>query len=182
MPQQQQQLIADRETRHHKPVRRFLCTFLCFIAAYYSLTLIPWVDRTVLYPVLELTAHSSSFLLNLADEGTTTRGIVVQGSGFAVAVRRGCDPLEPIVLFGAAVISFPAPWKRRVQGFAVGAVILFVVNLVRIDSLYWLGKHKSPFFETAHLELWPAFFILISLTLWFFWLRCLGNARRTHHV
>jgi exosortase H (IPTLxxWG-CTERM-specific) len=151
-------------------VRRFLLLFLGLVAAYYLITLIPWVDRNILYPVLEFSARSSSLLINLAGERTTTNGIRIQGPTFAVAVRRGCDPLEPIVLLGSAIIAFPASWKRRVLGIAVGGSLLFLINILRITSLYWLGKGKSHLFETVHLELWPALFILLSLILWVLWL------------
>ena len=158
-----------RETGQSQ-ARRFLLIFLWIVAAYYALTLVAWADRNVLYPVLKLSAQASSLLLNLTGESTSTKGIVIQGATFAVAVRRGCDPLEPIALFGAAVIAFPAPSRRKAMGLAIGAALLFTLNVLRIVSLYWLGRHKSVWFETVHLELWPAFFIIVSLSLWVLWL------------
>lgn len=164
-PRRSQDRVAGR-----KAVRRFLLIFLGLVGCYYGLTLIPWVDANVLYPVLVFSAQGSSFLVNLTGDQTTVQGVLVQGSKFVVAVRRGCDPLEPIALFGAAVIAFPASWKRKVCGLAIGAALLFMLNLVRIGSLYLLGKSKSTLFETLHLELWPAFFILVALSLWVLWL------------
>jgi exosortase H (IPTLxxWG-CTERM-specific) len=161
---------AERQETSKSQVRRFLLIFLGIVGAYYALTLVLWVDGNILYPLLQLSAQASSLLLNLTGENTTTKGIVIQGATFAVAVRRGCDPLEPIALFGAAVIAFPAPWRPKVMGLAIGAALLFTLNMLRIASLYWLGKCKSGWFETVHLELWPAFFILVSLSMWVLWL------------
>ncbi len=158
------------EAKGQSPGRRFLLIFLMIVAGYYCLTLVPWVDRHVLYPLLEGSAKASSLLLNVLGQTTTSNGIVIQGTSFAVAVRRGCDPLEPIALLSAAVIAFPAALRYKVAGLIAGAALLFALNLVRIGSLYWLGCHKSAWFETVHLELWPACFILVSIGLWVLWL------------
>jgi exosortase/archaeosortase family protein len=95
---------------------------------------------------------------------------LVQGPDFGVVVRRGCDPLEPIVLFGAAVLAFPAPIPKKLWGLAAGSSILFVVNLIRVASLYVAGRTHTVWFETIHQELWPAFFIVFAVVLWCLWL------------
>ena len=158
---------------------RFLGIFLALVAGFYALTLSLWVDANVLYPVMKASACGASALLNFIGVGTTADGVVIRGAGYAVAVRRGCDPLEPIVLFGAAVTAFPAPWRRKVPGLAAGAAFLFGLNLARIGSLYLLGAKQSALLESFHLVWWPAFFILCSLALWvswLLWIRRLGPA------
>jgi exosortase H (IPTLxxWG-CTERM-specific) len=149
---------------------RFLGIFLALVSGFYALTLSPWADAHLLMPVMKASARGTSALLNLAGCKTTSEGVTVFGPGYSVAVRRGCDPLEPIVLFSAAVIAFPASWRKKLAGVAVGAAFLFGLNLLRLVSLYLLGAHKSSLFENFHLWLWPAFFILCSLALWVSWL------------
>lgn len=109
---------------------------------------------------------------NAQRTGETARveGVVVRGSAYAVAVRRGCDPLEPLALFGAALIAFPAPISRKLIGLAVGACLIFVANLVRIVSLYCVGRAQSPWFEAMHEEWWPALFVLGAGLTWLAWL------------
>jgi exosortase H (IPTLxxWG-CTERM-specific) len=177
-PQQQ----GGRQPLVPKPVRRFVLRFLGLVSTYYLLTEVPWVDRRVVYPVLELSARASSWLLNLTGENTTLHGIVVQGPSFAVAVRRGCDPLEPIALLSAAIVAFPAAPKQKLSGLVIGTMLLFTQNLMRIASLYWLGKAKSPLFEPAHLEVWPAFFILTALVLWVVWSAWVQGSGKPQHA
>ncbi|MGO8697336.1 MAG: exosortase H [Limisphaerales bacterium] len=150
---------------------RFLGIFFAIVAVFYSLTLSPWVDANVLYPVMKASARGTSMLLNLIGVKTTVEGVVVRGPGYSVAVRRGCDPLEPIVLFAAGVMAFPAPWRRKLAAIAVVSAILFGVNMLRIVSLYLLGAKKSPLLDSFHLWWWPAFFIIGTLVLWVLWLR-----------
>jgi exosortase/archaeosortase family protein len=156
---------------------RFLAIFLALTGAYYALTLSPWVDANGLLPVMKASAHGTSVLLNLIGTKTTAEGVVVRGPDYAVAVRRGCDPLEPIALFAAAVMAFPAPWRQRFAGLLIVSVFLFGLNLVRVVSLYLLGLHKSSLLESFHLVWWPALFIACSLLLWIVWLRWVQRSR-----
>jgi exosortase H (IPTLxxWG-CTERM-specific) len=145
--------------------------FFAIVVIYYSLTLSPWIDANVLYPVMKASARGTSTLLNLIGVKTTVEGVIVRGLDHSVAVRRGCDPLEPIVLFAAGVMAFPAPWRRKVLAIAVVSAFLFGVNLLRIVSLYLLGARKSPLLDSFHLRWWPAFFIFGILVLWVLWMR-----------
>jgi len=155
---------------------RFLGIFFALVTVYYALTLWPWVDANAIFPVLKVSARGTSAILSVIGVKTTAAGVVVRGIDHAVAVRRGCDPLEPIVLFSAGVIAFPAPWRRKVPGLIVGSAFLFVFNLLRIASLYLLGANKSPLLESAHMVWWPAFFIVCSLILWVLWLHWVRGA------
>jgi exosortase H (IPTLxxWG-CTERM-specific) len=154
-----------------KQTLRFLGIFFSLITMFYVLTLSTWVDARILFPVMKASARGTSLLLNLIGSKTTVDGLIVRGPDCAVAVRRGCDPLEPIVLFAAAVIAFPARWRARLAGILLAAVFLFGLNLVRVASLYLLRAKKSPLFESLHLVWWPAFFIAAALALWVLWLR-----------
>jgi exosortase H (IPTLxxWG-CTERM-specific) len=159
-----------------KAMLRFLGIFLGTVAVYYALTLSPWVDANVLYPVMKASAQATSVLLNVTGVKTSVEGVVIRGPLYAVAVRRGCDPLEPLVLFTAGVLAFPATWCQRLSGLAIGSALMFGINVVRIFSLYLLGARGSSLLESFHLWWWPAFFILCSLALWVVWLQWIRGA------
>jgi exosortase H (IPTLxxWG-CTERM-specific) len=163
--------IPNRPASRRKDMAHFLAIFLAVVAIYYCLTLSPWIDAKVLYPVLKASARGTSALLNLGGFKTTVEGVIIHGPAYSVAVRRGCDPVEPMVLFAAGVVAFPAPWRRRLQGIFAVAFFLFALNLVRIASLYLLGLKKSSLLDAFHLWYWPAFFIICSLLLWVLWIR-----------
>jgi exosortase/archaeosortase family protein len=150
---------------------RFLALFLSILACYYVLTLSPFVDRYLIYSTLEWTADAASRLLNFAGRTATVHGVTIQGPDFAMRIQRGCDPLEPIILFGAAVIAFRAPLRKKLPGVLVGGLALFALNLIRILSLCWTIQNYPGWFETVHQEWWPALFILSALVLWVVWIR-----------
>jgi exosortase/archaeosortase family protein len=163
--------VSDPSAGGGKAMRRFLGIFLAAMAVYYALTLSPWVDANLLYPVMKASAHGTSVLLKLIGINTTVEGVVVRGPAYSMTVRRGCDPLDPLALFAAGLFSFPAPGRYRLAGLAVGSAFLFGLNLTRLVSLYLLGARKSSWFESLHLWWWPAFFMICTLALWVLWLR-----------
>ena len=180
LPKQENESSRDR-VAVPSPARRFLLVFLGIVAVYYLLTMVPWVDGSLVYPVLELTAQASAAAIRLTGETVTAQGVVVEGKSFAIAIRRGCDPLDPMALFTAAVVAFTGPWQRKIVGIVAGSATLFALNLLRIVSLYWLGNGHSALFETVHQEIWPAFFILCALGLWCLWLLWISRETRVRH-
>jgi len=56
-------------------------------------------------------------------------------------------------------------------------VILFVLNLVRTVSLYYIGAHIPVFFDTAHFVVWQAAMILAVVILWLVWVGRIVNVR-----
>jgi exosortase/archaeosortase family protein len=173
---------TDGDPRPRRAAFRFLAIFVAVIALFYAITLSSWVERHAILPVMRVSADGVSWLLNLGGARTTVDGVLIRGPDFSVAVKRGCDPIEPIVLLGAALVAFPSPWRFRAGGFLVGATILFALNLVRIATLYLAGRAQVSWFEPLHQEWWPAGFILTAFLIWFGWLRRLQKRSGLDHA
>lgn len=150
---------------------RFLIRFLGLFAIYYLLLAIPWFDAHLMVPVLELSAKMTAWLVNSVGLDAVAEGITVRGPLHAIAIRRGCDPLDPLALFSAGVLAYPASCRARVQGLLAGGALLFGGNLLRLGGLYWLGSHKPDWFRVVHEEWAPAGLLLLALVLWLAWLR-----------
>jgi exosortase H (IPTLxxWG-CTERM-specific) len=153
----------------NKIVLRFGLIFGLVTAIYYVLALTPWVDGDLFPAYLRTNACVSNALLNWLGQSCQADGTTIRSPQFAITIKRGCDALEPSWLFCAAVLAFPAPWRRRLPGMAVGVTAILTLNLVRIVSLYFIGIHLPGFFETMHLEIWPVLFIIVALLLWIAW-------------
>ena len=83
-----------------------------------------------------------------------------------------------LALFAAALLSFPARWKSKLIGLAAGLAVLFLLNIVRIVSLYLTGIHYPKAFEFMHVEAWQGIFILFALALWIFWMKWSGKEKK----
>lgn len=86
-----------------------------------------------------------------------------------IAVERGCDAVEPTVLFIAAVLASPVAWRSKVHGLILGTLALALVNVVRLSTLFLTGIYWPAAFEVMHVDVWQAIFIFLALLFWVIW-------------
>lgn len=167
-----------------RPVLRFVAIFGLLMAVFYCVFYTPPAQAPGLDRVFEwhLTryAEASGALLNVLGYGVTVTGTRIHAARFAVEVVRGCDGMEAMAMFVAAVLAFPARFKAKMWGIGIGVPALALLNLVRIVSLYVIGVHFHSIFETAHLGVWQTVFILATIVLWFVWALRATGASTTH--
>ena len=150
------------------PVLRFALTFGLLLGLLYALLAIPFFER-VLYGYLEANAWLANAILRGLGQSTRVSEVTIQSPQFTMAIRRGCDAVEPTWLLCAAMLAFPASWRHKILGMLAGIILLQVLNLVRIITLYWIGMHFPGFFNPAHLEVWPTAFIIVAIGLFIIW-------------
>jgi exosortase/archaeosortase family protein len=142
--------------------------FGALIIVLYILLSLPFFDR-MLYFYLEANAWLSNLILNILGQQTHLSGIVIRSPRFAVSIERGCDAVEPTWLVLSAILAFPARWMSRLAGIVAAVILLQLLNLLRILTLFWIGSHAPGIFNTVHLEIWPAAFIIAAVALFVFW-------------
>jgi exosortase H (IPTLxxWG-CTERM-specific) len=154
---------------------RFIVLFLVFLAVLFPLTLVPPVDQYVILPYTAAIAKVSVWIVGLFDAHAIAFGKVLQSTtnGFALSIERGCNGIEAVIILVSAMLAFPAPWKHRLIGIALGFVAIQALNFVRIISLFYLGQWNRTWFEWFHLYLWQALIILDALVAFLVWLRYL---------
>jgi exosortase H (IPTLxxWG-CTERM-specific) len=157
---------------------RFGFSFGILMGLYYCLVLVPFGDG-LMYRYLRANARLASGIINLFGQASRVSGTTIRSAGFAIAVKRGCDAIEPAWFFCAAVLSFPAAFSRKLRGLLAGAAAILALNLARIVSLFYIGLHEPGLFEIAHLEIWPAAFIVAAILLWLGWIRWAGTGARS---
>jgi exosortase/archaeosortase family protein len=151
------------------PVLLFGAKFGGFMLLLYGVLALPYSEKA-LYSYLEANARASNFILNIFGQGTHVTDVTIRSPGFAIAIRRGCDAIEPTGLLCGAILAFPALFRRKLAGMAAGLVILQTLNLIRIVTLFWIGSHFSKgLFNSVHLEIWPALFIVVAIVCFVGW-------------
>jgi exosortase H (IPTLxxWG-CTERM-specific) len=148
---------------------RFLVLFVVLLAASFTLISVNWVNDHVVEPFTGGVARASGTVLDLLGQDVTMHGTVIQGSRFAVNIRNGCNGVEAMLIFLAAVLAFPAPWRSRLLGLVLGTVAIQIVNLVRVVALYLTGAYFPRMFDASHTVIWQSVVILFSVLLWIFW-------------
>ena len=73
--------------------------------------------------------------------------------------------METALLLAAAVLAFPAGWRQRLIGFLLGFLGIQVLNLIRVVSLVWIGRHRPALFDSSHTVIWQTIVILCGVLL-----------------
>lgn len=153
-----------------RPVLRFICTFAALVLLYYVVTSMQWFAGVVFPLSLRLNAHAAGIVLNALGEQVTIDGPFMTASGVRLEIRRGCDALEPVALYVAAVIAFPIAWRAKLKGALAGVIGLLVLNQIRIVSLYYIVRAAPDWFGTVHDDIWQPLFVLCAMGIWLAWL------------
>lgn len=156
----------------------FLILFVAVLGASFTLISLNWVNDHVIEPFTGGIARVSGATLDLLGQDVRMQGTIIRGRQFAVNIRNGCNGVEAMLIFLAAVVAFPAPWKSRLLGLALGVVAIQAVNLVRVVALYLTGAYFPSWFDASHTVVWQTVVILFSVLLWIVWANRLGAPRQ----
>ena len=157
---------------------RFFATFVVLLAVLFGLELTPVAQRYLVLPWTDTLAVISAWLVTVVDPGVTATGNVLRSTanGFAVSIEAGCNGVEATLVLAAAMLAFPAPWRKKGVGLAAGIVAVQGLNIVRVISLFYLGQWNFRVFEWAHLYVWQALIMLDVLIVWLVWVRLLPRS------
>lgn len=155
----------------------FLVKFFAVLIAAYLL--IAWnpVNDNVIVPFTTAIAQSSGWLLNVLGEGVKTTGTMITSSRFGVNINNGCNGVEAMLILLASIVAFPASMKARVTGLFLGAIVIQILNAVRIISLYWLGAYHPKLFELFHTAVWQIVIIMSAIGFFLIWSARVSPAR-----
>ncbi len=165
-----------------RPIARFVITFGILVAAFYIASASS-VFRDRIFPeYLHVNARLTAGILSLFGQNAKAHGNMVQSSRFGMEVERGCDAIEPTILFLAAVLASPVAFRARLIGMVVGGMALAVMNVVRLLTLFLTGIYWQTAFEIMHVDVWQAIFIFLAILFWVLWaLWALRPKPATHH-
>jgi exosortase H (IPTLxxWG-CTERM-specific) len=151
---------------------RFLVRFPIFLVAGFCALLIPALHPAVTSFTRGL-VEISAMVIGLLGGGATAHEVILQNpsNGFAMEVLDGCNGIDVVVLLWAAILAYPASWRQKGKGLLAGTVIINVINFLRIISLFYLGQYDRQWFEFAHLYVWESVFVLLTLTIFWMWVR-----------
>jgi exosortase H (IPTLxxWG-CTERM-specific) len=147
----------------------FLAKFLVLLLVLYFLVAWGPVNDHVIVPFTASIASMSAAVLKVIGEPITVNGTAISGGGFGVNIENGCNGIETALLFVSAVLAFPATWRSRLLGAAAGLAAIQVINLVRVVSLFWIGRHYPGFFHSSHTVVWQSVVVLFGVLLFFLW-------------
>lgn len=156
---------------------RFISLFVVVLAVLFGIEMLNPVQAAVIHPWTSFLAWFSAALMTVFDADVISYGRIIQSqaTGFGVSIEAGCNGVEAVIILMAGMVAFPAPLRLKVIGALIGLVAVQGVNILRVISLYYLGKWDKEVFDFAHLYLWQALIMLDVLLVWLLWIRAVAK-------
>ncbi len=153
----------------HRQEITFLTVFILILGGGFTLLSLNAINNHVIEPFTAGVAKASGVMLNLIGQDIEMQGTVIRNGKFAVNIRNGCNGVETMIIFLAAVFAFPASWRSRALGLMLGLLAIQLINLVRVVALFLTGAYFPSFFDSSHTVVWQTIVILFGVFLWIFW-------------
>jgi exosortase family protein XrtM len=120
----------------------------------------------------DLTVRPSAVLINLLTPDTHAQAqrfsLVAPGGG--LNILNGCEGLEALFLLVAAFAVAPLKWMARSIGIVFGALVVFVVNQMRILGLFYAYRADPAWFDLLHGNVAPVAVVLVVCAYFYAWL------------
>jgi exosortase H (IPTLxxWG-CTERM-specific) len=156
---------------------RFIALFLVVLAVLFGIEKLNPVQAALISPWTSFLAWFSAGIMTVFDADVISHGRVIQSqaAGFGVSIEAGCNGVEAVLILIAGMVAFPAPLRLKLLGIAAGCIAVQAANILRVISLYYLGKWDKEVFDFAHLYLWQALIMLDVLVVWLLWIRAVAR-------
>lgn len=163
--------VSDKRWTLNSKLIRAIAVFVALMGLFYGFVHTPTNETTAFRPYLALLARMVGGILGLFGYHISVAETTVHSSQFAMEIVRGCDAIEPIAIYVAAVLASPVGFWPRLPGILIGTAGLLVINFVRLVSLFYVGIHYPNLFNMMHEQVWQMLFIVLAIALWAVWVQ-----------
>jgi len=170
---------AERRRAIDREIVKFVLVFLGILTLSYG-AYIKFRDSEQMERYLEIVAIPVVWCVKPISESVFRDGTYVAYNEWGMRIVPDCSAIPSMSIFTAAVIAFPALWRKRLLGLLLGIPFLFVVNVLRLACLLVVGQNEeflertlgiSNMFNIAHVYIWQAVFIIFVIGIWLFWVK-----------
>lgn len=153
---------------------RFAVVFACVAGALLAAYSFPYAAHGVREDLfawyLAGYAQAAGAMIRLTDPAVHVSGAEIVGRT-SLTIAKNCDAMDVNMLLVAAIIAFPARWRRRLAGIAAGVAALTLVNILRIVTLYHVNLRAPTAFDFLHTEVWPFGMVVAAVAAFALWSR-----------
>ena len=135
--------------------------FVCLL--FFSLVFWAFSLHERLGPVQRVIAQASVLVEHLTGGDATARGTDIVIKTLVMNVNHECTGVFVIMLFASFVLAYPAPWRARLGGLAVGIPLLLFVNVIRLATLARIVEIYPGAFFYFHEYVWQGLFMVFVL-------------------
>jgi exosortase H (IPTLxxWG-CTERM-specific) len=152
--------------RNQVVIRAYLVFLFCIVSLFAAILVA--VD-TINISVAAVTARAAGLVLNLFAMRVQVSGTTIYSRDLSFRIIAQCTGIFTMAIFLSAVLAYPCRLKEKAIGIAMGMPIIFLINLIRVVSLFYIGLYFPDVFDMAHHVFWQCLMIFSAVVLWLFW-------------
>ena len=142
-----------------------------FFALLVLASLVAWAvslpDR--LGAIQRLLAESGAWLAALTGSSGHAIGDQIAVGTLSVDINYECTGVYVVLILFVFLFAYPATWRARLLGAALGAAALTVINVLRIAVLVRIAELAPGLFGYFHEYVWQGVFLVLVIAYAMTW-------------
>jgi len=123
----------------------------------------------VVAPFTDFVARFTGWVFQIFGADVARQGSTLSVGETSLMIAFGCNGMEALVIYVAALLASPFPWKRKPWGLLVGLVGNFLINQIRIIGIFLAAGIGKNAFAYAHEIIGQTFVIVLTMALFLWW-------------
>jgi archaeosortase B (VPXXXP-CTERM-specific) len=120
-------------------------------------------------PVQQAMASLVGAGANLLGADAAVEGTIIKSPHAALEINHECTGVFVLLVYGAFVLAYPAPWSHRLSGIAMGFGTLTAINIARLIVLTLIASRYPEWFGYFHEYFFQGLFIALLAILASVW-------------
>lgn len=131
-----------------------------------------WIEHLV---IDQATVVPAATLIHLLTPQIAVRavGSHLSASGGGLNILNGCEGVDIVFMLLAAFIALWRDLFRSLVGIAIGVVLIFLVNQIRVLGLFYAARTDAALFDLLHTVVTPLAMMVLALGFWAYWTKLL---------
>lgn len=158
----------------NRSIFRFAALFFLFLLGFSVLSVATALQNQLGRLEDGIAAAATAMATAAGSEAVVVDGNFISVRGMMLHINHECTGVFVLFVLVSFVLAYPASWRAKAAGVAVGVTVLSFINVVRIATLVRLVEFYPGAFEYFHEYVWQgAFLMLVTLysIAWVEWTR-----------
>jgi len=152
---------------------RWITSFVVLMAVFYWIDQSSWFQDLVLDKLSVFTANATIRVLSFIGLHLQQAGVTLITPAGPVEIAESCTGSLVFLIFAAAIIPFPASWKSRLKGLALGLLTLLFINLFRTSLIVLVVSRFPGSLWSLHIVVGQIIVIAGMMGVFLWWIK--GN-------
>jgi exosortase/archaeosortase family protein len=116
-------------------------------------------------------ATTGAALARLFGSTNSVNGDQIIVQPLSIDISFECTGVYVLLILFTFLLAYPASWRARILGAAIGTVALTLLNVLRISFLVRAAELQPALFEYLHEYVWQGIFLVLVITYAMTWVR-----------